>query len=211
MHLAKLAAAALLVCRLRCSGWRHGVGRLRRAPWHSRRAGARLLALGSDKAGAENTTRKPHAVTSCRVFVSHCNSPRDGDVVCPIITVMPNNFTPRIKLGPATKKNPRPFTRLGFGSCCLNSHRLLTGRRGVGGWGPPCSACSAASNKLAVQIQCGCALHYCYFCSAAAQLATISVSSAGSDHNSTQTQFRRGRKLPGAGRIPTLDRGMAEP
>ena len=27
---AKLAAAALLVLRLRCSGWRHGVGRLRR-------------------------------------------------------------------------------------------------------------------------------------------------------------------------------------
>jgi hypothetical protein len=58
MHLAKLAAAALLVWLLRCSGWRHGVGRLRRTPSHSRRAGTRLLALGSDKAGAENTTLK---------------------------------------------------------------------------------------------------------------------------------------------------------
>jgi len=52
-HLAKLAAAALLGSRLWCSGWRHGVGRLRRTPSHSRRAGARLLALGSDKAGAK--------------------------------------------------------------------------------------------------------------------------------------------------------------
>ena len=66
MHLAKLAAAALLVRRLRCSGWRHGVGRLRRTPSHSRRAGARLLALGSDKAGAENTARKPRATTQRR-------------------------------------------------------------------------------------------------------------------------------------------------
>src|ERR1700733_1248722 len=55
MHLAKLAAAALLGSRLRCSGWRHEVGRLRRTPSHSRRAGARLLALGSDKAGARTT------------------------------------------------------------------------------------------------------------------------------------------------------------
>src|SRR5277367_4340951 len=52
MHLAKLAAAALLVWGLRCSGWRREVGRLHRTPSHSRRAGARLLALGSDKAGA---------------------------------------------------------------------------------------------------------------------------------------------------------------
>ena len=69
MHRAKLATAALLVRWLRRSGWRHRVGRLRRTPSHSRRAGARLFALGSDKAG-ENATRKPHAAIGNQFLVS---------------------------------------------------------------------------------------------------------------------------------------------
>ena len=154
MHLAKLAAAALLVCRLRCSGWRHGVGRLHRTPSHSRRAGARLLALGSDKAGAENTPRKPHAAIQSQFFrllatIRHERRyQRRRLLLCPnYTTVTRNKFRPSIRLGAATKKNPRPFTRLGFQSCCLNSHRLLTGRRGVGGWGAALSAYSTENSN----------------------------------------------------------------
>src|ERR1019366_3704239 len=59
---AKLAATALLVLRLRCSGWRHGVGRLRRYG----RAARALRQSGGGRTRVE--TRMPWAST-CRVLI----------------------------------------------------------------------------------------------------------------------------------------------
>src|SRR5580692_8566750 len=50
----KAAAAALLVWRLWCSGWRREVGRLHRTPSHNRRAGRGSLLWAPTKRGREH-------------------------------------------------------------------------------------------------------------------------------------------------------------
>lgn len=109
MHLAKLAAAARLVWRLRCSGWRREVGRLRRTPSHSRALGRDSLLWAPTKRGrramevAEATTlngplRGPAEDTQCRA---------------------PDQLT--VKATPSGRPNSRPALTVAGGAHACNA------------------------------------------------------------------------------------------